>query len=224
MNEGFQYGDIIILALIAVFVALRLRSKLGTRIGYDGSNQPKSPEGEVSDRVIQLPERGMKAKPEPEEDALALADIANPEVAPGLMAIKEVDASFRVKGFMEGAKAAFDMIFHAFAKGDKPLLKNLLADELYSNFAAEIDRRAASEEREEGTLVAIIGQEIIEAGMEKNLARVTVRFNSEQIHVLRNKNGEIIGGDPSGIQLVEDEWTFERDVKSRNPNWKIIAT
>lgn len=226
MSESMPYADIIFLAFVAGFVLLRLRSVLGKH-NDDHATRIKQLPLDDNERIIQLPERtGVKTQQAiQEEEKAELSVLGNPDVATGVMAIKAVDAGFTGREFLEGARMAFEMVFTAFSKGDKGTLRNLLADDIYSNFASEIDNRATSETISETTLVSIKKDEITEAELKGNIAQVTVRFISEQIQVTRNKSTrEIVSGDASLIQQIEDIWTFERDTRSRNPNWKIIAT
>ena len=119
---------------------------------------------------------------------------------------------------------AFEMVFEGFAKGDRAPLKMLLAPDLYSQFDAEIEARTASDSRTETTLVSVTAKDIIRASLMGNIARLTVSYMSEQVSVVRGADGKIIQGNPSDVDQVMDEWTFERDISSRNPNWTIIDT
>jgi predicted lipid-binding transport protein (Tim44 family) len=153
-----------------------------------------------------------------------LADIADPDVATGLMQIKSAEPSFSVSEFLSGAKMAFDLILEAFAKGDKLQLENLLSKELYDDFAAAIDVRKESPAYEENTLVSIQSADIVRAALNGRKAEITVNFVSEQISVERDKDGNIVSGNPSETTLVTDEWTFVRDIRSSNPNWLLVNT
>ena len=119
---------------------------------------------------------------------------------------------------------AFEMVFDAFVKGDKQTLSNLLSTEIYNQFASDIDDRAKQENHQETTLLSVKPLEITRAKLDRNMAQLAVSFESEQVTIERSKNGDIVGGDPSDVHHVNDEWVFERDVTSKNPNWKIIET
>ncbi len=227
MNNAVPYADIIILALIAGFILLRLRSVLGQNTGDDNMDAFKKSMRTQAEQepIIKLGDHNPKAKTkeEPEPDHY-LKDVTDLSVASGLKAIKEKDAEFSATQFMQGAKMAFEMVFDGFAKGDKAPLKMLLSDELYQQFDAEIEARNKSEDKTETTLVSVNAKDITKAELDKNNARITVRFLSEQITVVRDKDGKIIDGDPSEVSEADDEWVFERNVTSKNPNWTIVDT
>jgi predicted lipid-binding transport protein (Tim44 family) len=224
MSDGFQYGDVIFLGLIAVFVALRLRSMLGKNSGIDPREIWKQASRDVAaPKPSVITERPARARPVDEELVpAALKD--NTVVADGLKAIKAADATFNTSEFVGGAKLAFEWVVNAFAKGDKDKLRALLSPERFGHFAADIDARAASGVTQENTLVAVLAADITEAALRGSRAQITVQFTSEQIHMTRDKDNNITSGDPSHIEKVIDVWTFERDPGSRDPNWKIMAT
>lgn len=226
MNDGIPYADILILALIAGFILLRLRATLGQKTGRDEADfmQRLKPTAETKEPIVQIMDKTFKHKIKEEPDA-ALALISDTEVVTALKSIKEKDPQFTVSRFIDGARMAFEMVFEAFTKGDKQTLNMLLAEPLAKDFAAEIDTRAAEKERRtDTTLVSVVGKEIVQASLNGDTARIAMKFTSEQITVIRNDKGEIIEGNPSHTHHVVDEWIFERDVTSKNPNWKIIET
>lgn len=219
-------ADILLLAAIAAFVLLRLRGVLGQKIGHD---QPPSPPGAArrEDRVIHLKPAEPHFKdvtPVETEPAPESATAYDEAVEGGIAEIRKTDASFAMKEFLEGAKTAFDMVHEAFRKDDRETLKFLLSKEIYKNFSGELDARKQEKERAESTLVAIISATPTEVTVEKGKGRVTVLFVTEQIHVRRDAAGKIVEGSPSDVQRVEDEWGFERDLHSANPNWIVVAT
>lgn len=229
MSEAFPYADIVILALIAGFILLRLRSVLGQkddRPDIGGNNNLfQAKQGEPltkPETIIQLIEKA-KSKPKDEHDPY-MASLEEGEVAAALAEIKNKDASFNATVFLSGAKMAFEMVFDAFAKGDKNTLQMLLSQDLYNHFANDIDGREKQEVKTETTLVSVAAKAISTAKLDKNMAQISVHFESEQVTVERGKNAEIVSGDPSDISNVVDEWVFERDITSKNPNWKIIET
>lgn len=234
MSEQMPYADLIIMALVAGFILLRLRSVLGQKIGRDKPDdyRPARPDlDDMAEPVITFPDR-MRARAQESEKAEddASAHMAAEGGAPvhedaksGVVAIAAADAQFTPGSFLQGAKMAFEMVFDAFVKADKNTLKMLLSDAVYNEFSAAIDERKNTTTKTETTLVSVEKMQIEQAEKDKNIARVTVKFVSEQITVVRDGEGKIIEGDPSNVDNVEDEWVFERDVTSRNPNWKITA-
>lgn len=228
MNEGLNMLDLIILLALAVFFISRLRKVLGKQID-DSSKDSTKPGGRgPTARVVSL--RNPKGTPvaaldEPlEDDAPLLADISDPDVSKGLMDIKTADPGFNVREFLNGSKIAFEMIIEAYAKGDKVQLRDLLSRDVYAEFEQVIDEAQRSETRQETTLVAIQSADIVRAALKGRNAEITVNFMSEQITVERDRKGEIVSGDPTSTELVADEWTFSRDVRSPNPNWTLVAT
>ncbi|MBL8659885.1 MAG: Tim44 domain-containing protein [Rhodospirillales bacterium] len=220
MGGGFQFIDIILFALVAAFLILRLRSVLGRRDGHQGPAQDpfrSQPQKEAPEKdVVRLPERG--------ESAPLPADIASATPQGGLTQIKIADARFEEKEFLSGAKVAFEMILTAYVAGDVASLKPLLSPEVFANFSSSIADRAAAGETLETTLVGIQKAEIEDATMVGRMAHISVRFTSEQVTVTRDGAGKIVDGDPDRVATVSDVWTFARDTRSPDPNWTLVAT
>lgn len=223
MSSEFQFFDIIILAMIAGFLILRLRKVLGRRDGHEGGfpdqfrERPETKD-EGDDNVVQLPDRSQ-----PHAEAPADIDMSDP-VSAGLMQIRAADPSFDPNGFTEGAKMAFEMILNSFSSNDRKTLKNLLSPDVFKNFDDAITERERSGEVLEDTLVGIRSAKIIEALMDGHHSVVTVKFVSEQISALRDAEGNIIDGNPNEVTDVTDFWTFSRDTWSSDPNWTLIGT
>lgn len=224
MGEGFQFIDIILFAMIAAFLVLRLRSVLGRRDGHEGA--PRNPF--APPQPVEKPDNNVVHLPDDSDQSLADDDTAaaTPKTVldAGIAEIRHADPHFDPEELVVGARVAFEMILGAFAAGDRKALKPLLSSEVYGNFTRAMDERAESGEVLEETLVGIKASEIVEAYMAGSLANVTVKFVSDQIHAVRDGDGETIEGDPNAIIEVTDFWTFARDPKSRDPNWMLIAT
>jgi predicted lipid-binding transport protein (Tim44 family) len=232
-------GNDLILTLIflglAVFVIIKLRSVLGTRTGFE--RPPEAIQREMEERqrppqqdnVVPLPTAVRPPAPadQPEvtqaERWKGLAEPGTP-VANGLDAIVAADLSFDARGFVGGAKAAYEMIVQAYAKGDRKMLKDLLAKEVYEGFAQAITDRETRAETAETTFVSIDRASLIGAEMRAKLAHVTVSFSSKLITVTRDKTGVVVDGSAEKIVDVNDIWTFARDVTARDPNWRLVAT
>jgi predicted lipid-binding transport protein (Tim44 family) len=227
----FDIYTIIFLAL-AVFIFLRLRSVLGQRTGrerppYDAYSA-RDAVRPANDKVVALP--GRPAEPprpvEVEEPAERWKDIAEPgsTLAAGLDAIAREDESFDAKHFLTGARAAYEMIVTAFAEGDRRALKNLLSREVYEGFDTAISEREKRGEAVETRFVSIDRADIIGAELRGRTAQVTVRFVSKLVSVTRDRAGAVIEGSADKVTEVTDVWTFARDLSSRDPNWKLVAT
>ena len=234
MNGTFDIVTLLFL-VIAVVIFLRLRSVLGRRTGnerpprYDPYSTQDANSKPIRDNVVTLP-RGEPPRmtTEIDEDAFAksLKDVApeGSEVADKLQALAKVDRSFDPKHFMQGAKAAYEMIVTAFAEGDRKALKQLLSREVFDSFSAAIGERERSGETVDFKFVGISSSEIIDAELAGKMANITIKFVSDLITATRNREGAVIDGDPSQIRDVTDIWTFSRDVTSRDPNWRLVAT
>jgi predicted lipid-binding transport protein (Tim44 family) len=232
MSDGFAYLDILFFAMVAAFIAFRLRSVLGRKTGHERprvdpiSRRTAARTGEragAPDNVVPLPERERTPMPTGAEEP-APAEARGGAVRPEIAAIRRADPGFEPQHFLQGAKAAFGMIVEAFAKGDRAALRPLLADEVFAQFAGAIDARERAGQMLSTELVAVRDAEIAQAALAGTRARVTVRFTSEQINVTRDAAGNIVEGDPRQIDTIVDVWIFERDVRSSDPNWQLVET
>jgi len=228
-----QYFDIILFALIAVFLVLRLRSTLGRRNGEEKQGPTdvfgrRSHEDDSKGATNGAPQPTDNVYRLPDADKVVGKDDATVAVDSGafsvLQQIQKADPDFTQQDFLNGARMAFEMIVEYFAKGDKDGLNPLLSAEVYKNFAAAIDARAEKGEREETTLVGIKSATIHDASLEGRTACITIKFVSEEVSVILNNEGDVISGDPNQVVEAEDLWTFARNIESRDPNWQLVAT
>jgi predicted lipid-binding transport protein (Tim44 family) len=228
----FDIYTIIFLAL-AVFIFFRLRSVLGQRTGRE--RPPIDPYSArdirpASDNVVALPGRvpePAQQKPaEPVEPAERWKGVAEPgtALAAGLDALLRDDPAFDVKHFVAGARGAYEMIVSAYAAGDRRQLKYLLGREVYDGFETAIGDREQRGETVETRFVSIDKSEVTAAEMRNKTAQITVRFVSQLVSVTRDRGGAVIDGNPDKVTDVTDVWTFARDISSRDPNWKLVAT
>ena len=197
MSSSLEYLDIILLAMIAGFIILRLRGILGRRTGH----KKKVFEDLFSKKVTQ---RDTEKK------------VVN------LNSSKLDDAT--KKQFIEGAKAAYEMIVTSFAKGDKKTLKPLLNKEIYQNFSNEIDHRKKENSKSELTFVGVKSAKIKNFEKKNNVYTFTVNFVSEIITCKKDKNNKIVEGNPDIIKTVNDVWKFSKNMWSNNPNWYLVET
>jgi len=218
MGEFQQYFDIILFAMVAAFLVLRLRSVLGRRTGNERRRdlfvRRERPSQEQVPAVVEASNNGSISAPTGPADA----------VADGLNRIRRVDPSFDPSQFLEGARLAFEMIVTAFASGDKAALRPLLSDEVFHQFATAIDERAAAKETLETRILQLDSADIVEAELLGRNAQVTLRLVSHQINVTRAMDGSIVDGDPEHPIEKTDHWTFARDTRSSDPNWVLVAT
>jgi predicted lipid-binding transport protein (Tim44 family) len=233
MRDLFDLTTIIFLA-IAVFIFWRLRSVLGQRTGrerppYDPYSAREAARTSTNDNVVALPPRGGDVAPKP-SDAEPMPErwkgIAEEgsAAAVGLDAVLAQDPTFDARHFITGGRAAYEMIVTAYAQGDRRSLKTLLSKEVYDGFEAAIKDRETRGEKAETRFVSIDKSDIVGADVKGQTAQVTVRFVSQLVSVTRDRDGNVIDGSPDKVTDVTDVWTFARDLSSRDPNWKLVAT
>jgi predicted lipid-binding transport protein (Tim44 family) len=238
MSNVFDIYTIIFLAL-AVFIFLRLRSVLGQRTGrerppYDPYSARDAVRSPATDKVVALPTptptpeasprpAAAEAAPPPAERWKDVAD-AGSAVAAGLDAIVAADSSFDAKHFITGSRTAYEMVVTNFAEGDRRQLRNLLSREVFDGFDAVITERENRGETAETRFVSIDASTITAAELRNRTTQITVRFVSKLVSATHGRSGAVIDGSAEKITDVTDVWTFARDVSSRDPNWKVVAT
>jgi predicted lipid-binding transport protein (Tim44 family) len=219
----------VIFALVALFVAYKLRSVLGMR-----QDSERPPGGLLAPlRRVPAPPTAPVAEPDGAASALAPPPAADrwkgvaesdPAVWSGLDAIAAADRSFSPQAFLSGARIAYDMVVHAFAAGDSATLRNLMTPEAFANFDNAIQSRAAAGQTMTTTVVSIDAATIGEAQLVGPMAQLSVRFTAKLASVTRDGQGAVVDGSPSAVADHVDLWTFARDIGSRNPNWMLTAT
>jgi predicted lipid-binding transport protein (Tim44 family) len=208
----------IILIAAAVIIFWRLKSVLGQRTGLERPpiiSMPKSP---PDLKVIENPQI-IPPSPVWQGHAEEGSDLAR-----GLEAISNQQKDFDVTSFIAGAKSAHEMILEAYAKGDKATLKPLLAKPVFDSFVSVIDQDQKRGHSKVFQFVGVKSASLQSALLEGKRAVIVVQFVSEMINATLDKAGATLEGDPKFIAEVTDLWTFERDVTSRDPNWKLVAT
>ncbi|HQZ12906.1 MAG TPA: Tim44/TimA family putative adaptor protein [Devosia sp.] len=235
MDDFFDLPTLIVIGL-AIVILFRLRSVLGTRTGNERTPLQRRNEATAKaqgdENVVQMRPRPVDTAPD-ENSERAQRKIAaeieqyaggNAALASGLNAIVDADPTFGPKSFLEGAKGAYEMIVTAFAQGDRKTLKNLLDKDVYDGFEQAIAEREAANKTVDFTFVGLPKIDISEAELDKRAASVTVRFHAEVVSATRDKDGTLIEGNADQVKTIADEWTFARNPKSRDPNWKLVAT
>jgi predicted lipid-binding transport protein (Tim44 family) len=233
MQGSFDLFTLVFVAL-AVFVAWRLRSVLGTKTGHEqpprdifGRNPPPAsgqPGQADGGNVIRLP--GAPANDLSADKPFAWAGFAEPgtPVAAGLDAIAREERGFDIAGFVAGAKGAYEMIVLAFARGDRKTLKDLLSKEVYDDFDQAIGEREGRGETAETTFVSMDKAQIVSAEARGKTGFVTVKFSPKLISAVRDKSGAVIDGSAEAVVDVSETWTFSRQLGSRDPSWTLVAT
>ena len=210
---------IVILALVALFIGLRLYSVLGERTGHEQQPilRPADQDARVHPPVAQPPAAAPSA-----DNSADLAFV--PLAGPGVRAILAADSSFDVARFLEGAKAAYRLILESFWKGDLAALKPHVDGHVYDTFADAVEQRGKDGFKLDNRLVTIEQAVISEATLERSVAIVTVRFEADIAAVTRNAAGEVVAGSMSDAVQTRDLWTFRRDLSTNDPNWLLIET
>ena len=199
MSNHLGYIDIILLAMFAGFIILKLRNILGRKTGHQG-------------KPMNIPfGKGM--------EILKDKDIENNE------AIRENNVDEEVKKeFLKGADIAYEQIITSFASGDKKLLKSLLGKELFGSFSQIIDKRREEQLKYETTFIGIKSSKILELKKIENIYKVTVNFVSEIITCVKDKNNQVVEGNPDIIKTANDVWKFSKNMWSQNPTWYLVET
>jgi len=229
MGESFQFIDIIFFAMIAAFLVLRLRSVLGRRDGHEGTppeTLDRTGLAEQNDNNV-VPLRGpddSDAEHNDGDDVNFEGEKGNDPLDIGLNEIRALDPSFSTQEFISGGRIAFELILGSYAAGNSDALKPLLSNDVFANFDQAIREREKAGETMEETLIGIKTADVVEAYMEESSAYITLKFISEQVHAIRDKDGEVVDGDPNVVTEVVDFWTFSHDMRSRDPNWILVAT
>jgi predicted lipid-binding transport protein (Tim44 family) len=217
----------VIFALVALFVAYKLRSVLGMRSDSDrpagGLLAPlrRAPDPAPSVAPVEAAPAGPST-PAPAADRWK--GVAEPDAWSGLDAIAAADRTFTPEGFLSGARGAYEIIVHGFAAGDSATLRGLMAPDAFANFDNAIRARAAAGHTLSTTVVAIDGATIVSAALAGANAQVGVRFASKLASVTRDGAGTVVEGSPTEVADHLDLWTFGRDLRSRDPNWQLTAT
>ncbi|MDL2406441.1 Tim44/TimA family putative adaptor protein [Rhizobium calliandrae] len=215
----------------AVLIFFQLRSVLGRRTGnekpprdlYGSPDSATGPTAPDAGKVVTLPRRDVAE----DEDRFAAIDAfaaAGTPLNDSLRELNKADPSFNPKEFVNGARMAYEMIVMAFADGDRKALKGLLSREVYEGFDAAIAEREAKGEKVKSTFVGIDKADLLSAEMKGTEAFVTMRIVSQMISATYDKAGALIDGDAEAVAEISDLWTFARDSRSRDPNWKLVAT
>ena len=210
---------IVILALVALFIGLRLYSVLGERTGHEQQPilKPADSEPRADARVNRpAPPQSVSA------DSGDLAFV--PTAGPGVRALLAADPAFDVARFLEGAKGAYRLILESFWRGDLDSLRPHVDDHVYETFAGAVELRKTDGTTIDNRLVAIDQAVIAEASVDRGIAHLTVRFEADIAAVTRNSAGEVVAGSLSDAVQTRDLWTFRRELSSANPNWLLVET
>ena len=212
---------IVILALVAVFIGLRLYSVLGERTGHEQPIvKPADAEADarLEPRTAAAPVTGAATASENNDLAYL------PTAGPGVRALLAADPSFDVARFLDGAQAAYRLILESFWKGDLETMRPHVDGHIFDAFAGAVEQRATDGLVLDNRLVAIEQAVIAGAELERKVAMVTVRFEADIAAVTRNAEGDVVAGSTSDAVQTRDRWTFRRDIGANDPNWQLVET
>ena len=205
MSEAFQYIDILILAIIAGIVLLRLRSVLGRRTGHEKTDrssfnyeQPQQSANPKTEKVVQI--------------------------QPSSQSNEREVGWFNQDDFLRGASNAYETIVTNFENGNKDALKPLLSNDVMESFSSVIDNRNSNDEKVEFNFIGIEKSEVIHKDLKSNPMEVTVRFISEMITCIKNNKDEVISGSLNQVQKITDVWTFSKIQNKQSSKWLLAAT
>lgn len=210
--------QLLVLAAIAVFLILRLRSVLGTRDGHE-------PAREVHKAPVQRPHNLEVIEGGPDRDITDHVP-EDGEAAAALAEMKRAEPSFGVGDFLQGARGAYEMILMAFERGDMESVRSFLSEDVYASFDEVVAQRAQQGLTIEAEFIGIRDMTIADATFDSaaGTADVTVRFVGELVSVVRDAKGDVIEGEPGKARRQKDIWTFERHMGADDPNWRLVAT
>ena len=206
MQNSFQYIDILIFGIIAIFLIFRLKNILGTKTGFEETNTNEKTQNKQFTNVV------------------ALKSNKNQVNEFELNKILEIDPNFNAADFLTGSKNFFEMVLKSFVSGDLKNIKDFTKPSVFKSFKSAIDERNKEQETLIIDLKSIKENKITKSIITKTSIKLNVKFETFQIRALMDKNDEIIDGDNKNEILVKDEWTFEKKIKDNNPNWTLIET
>ena len=214
---------LLVLAGVAIFLVLKLRSVLGTRTGYEPGPQDRIPT-DVNRSERDVPFDVIEGGGEDRD----ITDHADPDsdASEALAQMKRVEPDFSVTEFISGARGAYEMILMAYENGDLKTLEQFLAPDVYAGFEKAVEQRAEAGLTVEARFVGVREVKLKDARFDSmdNVADIVIRFVGELTSVVRNADGDVVEGDPQEIKRQADVWTFSRVMGSENPNWLLVAT
>lgn len=234
MQDGMDFS-IIVFIILAAFVGWRLYNVLGTRPDRDAPRTPtrklklSEAQIEAEDNVISLSDRSKGAEHDLSEPAepihrwKGIAENGTP-LAQALDALNNAERGFDAKAFLEGAKLAYEAIVLGFAAGDRQMLKSLLSRDVFESFVSAIAEREKKGETVETTFVSLDGATIQDVHLKGKSATISVEFVSKLITATKDRDGAVIEGSKDKVADVTDIWTFSREVGSKDPSWRLVAT
>ena len=217
--NNIPYIDILILAMIAIFIINRLKNVLGKKTGN---------EQDIVEKYSRNKNNFKESPPDKtsvsEQKQNTVKDVffhKDPKINTSLRKIYNQDESFNSKEFLDGSKKAFEFIIKNYSDENLEPLKSLLSKSIYNEFNYQIKERIKKSQNLDITIIGIKSAEITDSSLKSSVANISVRFNSEQVHVLKDLEGKIIEGDSNQILTIDENWSFSKNMKSKDPNWTL---
>ena len=215
--NNFPYIDILILAMIAIFIINRLRNVLGKKTGN---------ESDIVEKFTQKRSEFKESEPDSvskdkTNQPLAKKHHSDPKINKSINEILKVDPDFNASSFCDGAKKAFEYILKEYCNDNIKSLEKLVSKNILSSFSSQIKERQKKSEKLEITVISVKEPVIKDITTQKNKAVIKLFFDSEQVQLTKGKDNDIIEGDSNQILSITENWTFSKDMKSKDPNWTL---
>jgi predicted lipid-binding transport protein (Tim44 family) len=217
--NNIPYIDILILAMIAIFIINRLKNVLGKKTGNEHDIVEKYSRGKANFEESP-PDQISKSN----QNQKIVNDVFfhnDPKINSDLRKIYNQDENFDSKEFLDGSKKAFEYIIKNYSEEKLEPLKNLLSSSIYKDFKSQIDARVKKSQNLDITIIGIKSAEIVNASLKSKIAVICVKFSSEQVQVIKDLEGKIVEGDNNQILSIDEKWSFSKNLKSKDPNWTL---
>ncbi|MBH43612.1 MAG: hypothetical protein CMP25_02350 [Rickettsiales bacterium] len=218
---NIPFFDILILALIAVFILNRLRNVLGKKTGNEEDLAKRYSLKTKFEETKPDKEIRLKQKVTNENELSPLHE--NRDFNKKLISIKNVDPKFDLNNFLSKAKNAFEFILTAYTRNNLKNLEELLDPTIFKDYKKDIEKRIKNNENFEITIIDLKDPEVLNIDLVNKKAIITLKYESQQIHLIKNNKDEVVEGDANQILDISEKWTFSRDLKSKNPNWTLLS-
>ena len=217
--NNIPYIDILILAMIAIFIINRLKNVLGKKTGNEHDIVEKYSRGKANFKESP-PDKISKSN----QNQKTVNDVFfhnDPKINSDLREIYNQDENFDSKEFLDGSKKAFEFIIKNYSEEKLEPLKKLLSSSIYKDFKSQIDARVKKSQNLDITIIGIKSAEIVNASLKSKIALICVKFSSEQVQVVKDLEGKIVEGDNNQILSIDEKWSFSKNLKSKDPNWTL---
>ena len=218
--NNIPYIDILILAMIAVFIINRLRNVLGKKTGNEQDIVEKFSRNKTNFKESppdQISNDNNKKKEKPRD----IFFHQDPTINSNLRKIHKLDNNFDSQSFLDGSKKAFEFIIKNYSEENLDSIKTLLSKNIFNEFDTQIKKRIQKSQNLDITIISVKDAEILSANLRSNNAIISVKFSSEQVHVIKDPEGKIVEGDSNQILTINESWTFSKNMKSKDPNWAL---